>query len=688
MKKDCVTIACKSVKDTDLYLSGRNGGYTVAQAQVAYDQYIAQGYVQFDVSALHSLDVSGEADVNMILVWKTDSPIKGEYRFKASYFAGKNVVIMGVKLDGSDAVTATNLKIYINEIESGSTDYPVVFDGLEVISMKAFSAIDWTTISCKRTLLRVMKNSTISGTAFSQTDIYNYGTMDIESASSTEVATVSNASIGVKGTVVSNATHTTRTAFCACGAYIFAIGADQYVEYYDRETGVYIGREDIGAVPTLICAAGQFVYCFAGNSNVYVCTITSSGISLTTTTFCSVGQTETCCVADFDNVYYGMSSTNNFYKSNGPGFTSGYSTLNLSQHTSDMCMSLTHVYCNLNSTGVVKEVEKSSFTVTKTLTFTKNTADNKPVHTDGVYLYSGTSSNYSDTINTILISSGEETSINVYTPEYMAIVTAGFDGENMIFYQKSGNTCNLWKSLPGAITFTKILTFSLTSFITCQILDLFRLTYLEGANLNGVAYNDPTNECSFIEITSLDASLLTASDFLTITLAKLRMRYYTPPESSIDVTRMYYLTEFDPLANIEKAFKKFCGGRTLVVNRSDISAVLAVAGTPKKIIRKIMYDNDGATAYTYDDLPSDENFFILATDPLGFYHVFAWYNEEILDTYFSNNVDGTVHTIVACFQLWKRRSTEIDLVQMRNDDDSPLEGTIEWNNNDNENIVK
>lgn len=702
MKQDCKTIECKSVKNSVLFKGGNSTPYSVAGAQAAYDAYIAAGYVQFDASTAHSLDVSGEADDNIIIVWKSADPMKGEYRIKESYFTGKNIIIMGVKLDGSDNVTSANLKIYVNEIESGATDYPITFDGIEVVVCKKFSDINWTSIRCNKATVRLVRNATIAAAGLDNTDIVTYASLNITSDNQIESAKVSSASLTQKGIISSVSTQQANPIIIrALGAYIYVLNdADEYLEYYDRETGVYVDRVSLGTTgTTCMCGSGNKLFGFFYNTgasrvDVWDATIGPSSITINSQYLNIGGITEILdCIADEEYVYFTISGLTQLWQFHISAIASnGYISIGSTGNIEKLVQDTLYVYCQVGTNrSVVSIVEKSSFTETDVIGFTYGSDDDSEMIIAGDYLYSV----YKDTgilkILILPINGDAESSINIYSGEYKDAYPCGYDGQ-YIYFISPGTESKIWRSTPGTIVLEYL--FSITANVNPDnsknsfIVDYYRFIYLSGTAFKILSFNDPTYEANFEEQIPPDPAVLTADDFLTITLAKLRTRYYVPPESSIDATRTFYMTEFDPNAEILAAFKKFNGGRTLVVNRPDISDVLAASGIEKVIISKVMYDNDEVTEYEYTGLPADENFLILAQDANGNYVIFAWYNEEIKNTYYSNNQDGVVYTVVACFQLWKRGSSEIDLVQTQDDANSPLEGTIEWNNIDNEKIVK
>lgn len=222
---------------------------------------------------------------------------------------------------------------------------------------------------------------------------------------------------------------------------------------------------------------------------------------------------------------------------------------------------------------------------------------------------------------------------------------------------------------------------------------------IDGTSIRKVNYQyGPDLFEGFQALTMPSPSIIMANDYIKLELSKLRTRYFKPENSNVDQVRDYMVEEYDPEKEVNDSLKVFCGGYTKVIHRvavteggiteNDLDGVLCVSSSEKKIIGKKLYDNDGTTPYTFTALPHDENFLMLVTDPDGNYYVFSWYNDEIRDTWYSVTDDTVEYTIRRCFQLATRYGTEFDIANLENKVNSPLEASIVWNLQDNENIRK
>lgn len=142
--------------------------------------------------------------------------------------------------------------------------------------------------------------------------------------------------------------------------------------------------------------------------------------------------------------------------------------------------------------------------------------------------------------------------------------------------------------------------------------------------------------------------------------------------------RNYYVLDFHNKKPVPDEIKLFNTAMIWVIKREDIDADL-VGSSAKKIKDGILYNNDGATVYSYNN---DENFIIIAANGSD-NQVFLWYNGELYKTIWSDPMPGTSYTILNIYQFWKMEAP----VRVRNvydTDDSPLEGSITMNNMDNE----
>lgn len=146
-------------------------------------------------------------------------------------------------------------------------------------------------------------------------------------------------------------------------------------------------------------------------------------------------------------------------------------------------------------------------------------------------------------------------------------------------------------------------------------------------------------------------------------------------------SRMYYIARFSDTVMVPDSLKKFGEGYYFVVRREDYEADL--------IDRTIT----SGCVLSGSEFQSDENFLVLATDTLGNEAVFAWVDNQMLATVFSDVYDTRTYTITHCFQIWEqysmsglsntiRKPSEAKAIT-----DSPLSGEVKFNNLDNEVIA-
>lgn len=146
-------------------------------------------------------------------------------------------------------------------------------------------------------------------------------------------------------------------------------------------------------------------------------------------------------------------------------------------------------------------------------------------------------------------------------------------------------------------------------------------------------------------------------------------------------SRMYYTARFSDTVMVPDSLKKFGDGYYFVVQREDYEADL--------IGRTIT----SGGVLSGSEFQSDENFLVLATDTLGNEAVFAWVDNQMLATVFTDVYDTRTYTITHCFQIWEQYSMSGLSNTIRKPSgakaitDSPLSGEVKFNNLDNEVIA-
>lgn len=182
----------------------------------------------------------------------------------------------------------------------------------------------------------------------------------------------------------------------------------------------------------------------------------------------------------------------------------------------------------------------------------------------------------------------------------------------------------------------------------------------------------------------LDWAAIDFTDFETLD-AEVAPEYVTNNADYFNTgNNLYYNLNFLNNYLCPDELKKFSTDYLFIVHRTDFEASLITA---QKYIKNLqLYNEVGATTeYTYDN---DENFLIAATDTLGNRVFFIWYHNTLCATYLSEVMDGVVYTIDKCFQLWQGETWQGLRSIWSNVTDSPMEGSIRFNNWDNEIVYK
>jgi hypothetical protein len=180
-------------------------------------------------------------------------------------------------------------------------------------------------------------------------------------------------------------------------------------------------------------------------------------------------------------------------------------------------------------------------------------------------------------------------------------------------------------------------------------------------------------------VPSLDFSVLTFTGMQTIDadIQPIYDRKQTPARGL--ETRNEYNMVFYEDHEMPDSMKKMSDNYVFVVHRTDIEEILIPATVAKKILNFALFETDGTTAFDFD---YDENFLIKCTDGT----VFLWYQNKLNATVYGDTWDGTTYTIERCFQIWDIQNVAVterwDLTS------SPLQGSIRFNNVDNEVILR
>lgn len=155
-------------------------------------------------------------------------------------------------------------------------------------------------------------------------------------------------------------------------------------------------------------------------------------------------------------------------------------------------------------------------------------------------------------------------------------------------------------------------------------------------------------------------------------------------------TRTNYSMTFYGNNPIPDEVKKFSQDQYFFVQREDIETDLASSSGVKSIYNYNFYNTTAASSeYDYSN---DENFLIKCYRASDTSQVatFAYFNNQLYPTVFSDVWDDNVYIIENCFMIWEIESITDLKAPIRDKDskqgitDGPLQGTIRFNNLDNE----
>jgi hypothetical protein len=412
----------------------------------------------------------------------------------------------------------------------------------------------------------------------------------------------------------------------------------------------------------------------------YIRRIVVDGGSGFPTTPGTLNSAQTCIIIAScgDYLYIGMSTTNNLYR-----YNTSVESLDLGRVTTLFTYNAGYLYSSTVDAATI-QVEVSSFTIIKTIADAGVYTTTSFAFSDGIYTVRSGISNYSAGLQRTKISDDTTTTINTYATIYEGIVPFRFDGYYLWFYQTNGISYDIYRMILSEFTLTYVTTIPLIPII--GLLDFSGGELYIGSSGNILKYKliAPSYISNMLVAAKPDPAIIKGT-YIDAAFDEVRIRYYTPPNSSSGAVRGYYILKFDPEIGINSVLKKFSGNRKWLIHRTDAEVFLKASGTEKHIINLSLFDHDGTTPFEFIDLPSDENFYILAENGDDA-QIFLWYNEELYKTYYSDPDPAVEYEITACFQIMKKDVTEYDLVNHDLNKDGPMDGALQLNNEDNEKL--
>lgn len=697
MIQDCKQIHVKCMNEDDFLVANTELIGSIAEAQAIFDAYVADGYQAFDLGWSfwkNRLDPAIQLSVGKhIAIWKENLPY-GVTEITNLGVAGCDIVILGVKLDGSDNVTDINLEQSFN-INCASSTLPIKWHGIKAYIYKG---------EFQNGVL-----NTFSRMSLYKAEIYNRMALQYEMSASINSKVINRKEmiLNIPGSYLvtevtndrSNPGEETRLsvsqntlAMRRVGNYLYIGGSDSTeLLKINLETFTIDDALDVGQTVTSIADTGNFLYC-ATVDGVDVIKIDLIDFTIADTITIKSEFVGIYNLLGFKKcVYVGTASILEIGKI-AENDSVSYIT-SLSSPSDQIITDGLYIYSgsfSVETYPVIEKIDNDTETVVDSIdrytTLPLNNASSA-MFTDGVYIVSFTH-HYANTsqICRIKISDGtiDATLGNnlgeIYYPLY-------YDGNNVIVY--NGNSLYLYNIASNSISYiaeTNTVLPYLTSFPWSKIpLEYDGQNYYITSGDEIIKINNcrPVSSLNFATLYSPDPDIVKLQNYI-YTTCNLKVRYYIPPDANVENTRMFYIVEFVANAAVDRSLKKFSGKRYWINQRDDAMTILMPSGSEKKIINLEMFDNDGSTPYDFrSEFPADENFIIIAENGSDV-QFFLWYNEQLKPTIYSNANMTLTYTITGVFQLWRRRQTEIDLVSLHNSPDADMSGSLEFDNVDNE----
>lgn len=685
MFRNSGSILAKCFKESELYKAG-DYSMTLAEVQDVLDAYVADGYTIHDI-ADGNIDVHLEGATKLVLLWKSAMP-GCAYLLKPDYFSGKTVVIMGVKVDGLDAVTDYNLDVWFTG--TNTQFIPVTMSCMTPHFERENFPLNFNSIGFEYCTPKIECDIVLNTLKLDNCNVINRRNLNIQNASTFVPAHAENEAIGNKGDedVITNIPDpmtdwNASTCGIAGGFLYFGGGGSSVLSKLDLETFGVVDTLDVGQDFEKLIIVGRWLYTSLSTSTV-VKKVDLNDFSTVTSIDTSTAYPE---VMRTDGNYIFLGGNHNFVATIKVEDDS-VSSIATSHTTNHLNSDGTYLYAVGQIPGGSTQAPSSQILIS-TQAVVKEFNSGYGMQTlqafgDGTYVVQLCSSNYASWLVRTEIATGTYETIDIYNNQYSDLA---------IFYNDG---TYLWL-LAGSL---KVYKLKISEFVLIEMFQTvngksYGFTKQDMASYDGkyfysitnttivrTRYMNPVISVNFEEMVAPDPAIILANDYHRLT-CNIKTRFYIPANSTVEFTRLYYILEFVLNKTVNDKLKRFSGIRVWLVHRDDVDAFLCPA-SPKKIKDYKLYLNDGTTPYAFDELPADENFIILAEDDDGNYVYFLWYNEAVVKSLFSLPVTGKTYTIRRAFHIWKRRQSEVDVKNLKIMDHSDMEGTIEWNNLDNE----